>query len=71
LNAHRIKRIVDYVYYSVSHPSSEAQLTKELLQKYIEILIRAENIKDMFMGEENISQITDEVSGGLFHMFTF
>ena len=60
LNSHRIKRIVSYINKVCS--SDQNELTGELLTKYVEFLVRIENIKDMFTGENDISNIYEEVT---------
>lgn len=57
----KIKRLVSFIYTLKTNPIVNATLTGEVLRLFIEIVVRIENIKDLFIEEYDISQTVNEV----------
>lgn len=57
----KIKRLVSFIYTLKTNPIVNAILTGEVLRLFIEIVVRIENIKDLFIEEYDISQTVNEV----------
>ena len=65
MNSFKIKRIVTFVYSLEKNFLEKKFFTKEVAASFIEIILRAENVQDIFVGDDDISTMLNEALEGI------
>ncbi len=60
-NSYKIRRLVNFIYAMEKKFLEKKVFTKEVITSFVEILLRIENIQDLFIGDDDISGLLNEM----------